>query len=122
MEYLIKEKLASSIDIMAGNLVNLDTTDVEIGDERTRAMRSLNLDMHETGWATEHSIYDSLLSWNRCGNFRIKNQLGPQLGATRLYNCRGDFSRSARTTGTGSDHGFNQMVHLFLQALLIMVP
>jgi uncharacterized protein (DUF1501 family) len=44
------------------------------------------------------------------GILELKDQLGATLWENTVVQIQGDFGRSAKADGSGSDHGFNQMV------------
>lgn len=105
-EYLIKEGMACSIDIRADALLGLNimtTTSAAV------QKKNLGLDMHNTGSATAILFMTSYFRGLSAGILELMDQLGPEIWKNTVVQVQGDFGRSARSNGSGSDHGFRQM-------------
>ncbi|MFS4458206.1 DUF1501 domain-containing protein [Bdellovibrio sp. HCB2-146] len=108
-EYLIKEGLAYSIDIRGDALLALNITSVNAAGVVSNASRNLALDMHATGAASAILFMTSYYRGITAGLLELKDALGAHWQNT-VVQIQGDFGRTARSNGTGSDHGYNQMV------------
>jgi hypothetical protein len=106
-EYLLKEGLAASIDLRADALLGLMILQKEF---TSPAARNLSLDMHETGSNAAILFMNSYYRGLTAGILELKDQLGTARWENTVVQIQGDFGRSAKADGTGSDHGFNQMV------------
>ncbi|WII72905.1 DUF1501 domain-containing protein [Bdellovibrio sp. 22V] len=106
-EYLIKQGLSNSIDIRADALMNLS---ILTPGTTAATARNLGLDMHATGGAAAVLFATSYYRGIAAGILELMDQLGPQVWQNTVVQVQGDFGRTARSNGSGSDHGFNQMV------------
>lgn len=112
-EYVLKQGLATSIELLIDSIgtVQLNT------DGSGLKNYSLINDMHSSGAVGALVMTTTFYR----GVAAAILELADQLRATKIYNgndlwsetvfqITSEFSRSARTDGSGSDHGFNQMV------------
>lgn len=110
-EYLIKEKLSYSIDIRCSGIANLSLTTVNSdGSLLASSGRTLGCDMHNTGFASAILLMNAFYRGLSAGILELKDQLGADTWRNTVVQVQGDFTRTARSAGDGSDHGFNQMV------------
>ncbi|MNK81512.1 hypothetical protein D3C87_1012550 [compost metagenome] len=106
-EYLLKEGLAASIDLRADALQSLMILQKGF---TSQASKTLGLDMHGTGSNAAILFMNAYYRGLTAGILELKDQLGAARWENTVVQIQGDFGRSARADGTGSDHGYNQMV------------
>lgn len=106
-EYILKEGLATSVEIWAPQIPNV--TLLRAGSA-TPGTFNVAHDMHETGAMTSLLICTAFFRGLAAAILELSRQLGDSGWSNTVVQVMGDFSRSARTNGSGSDHGFNQMV------------
>lgn len=106
-EYILKEGLAASVDVRSDTLNGLMIRAV---GETAATARSLGLDMHATGSPMVVLLATAYYRGLTAGILELMDQLGPALWENTVVQVQGDFGRTGRTNGTGSDHGYNQMV------------
>ncbi|MGZ6479972.1 MAG: twin-arginine translocation signal domain-containing protein, partial [Bdellovibrionales bacterium] len=68
------------------------------------------LDMHDTGAMASLLICTAFYRGLAAAILELSRQLGSEKWGNTVLQVIGDFARSARSSGSGSDHGFNQMV------------
>lgn len=106
-EYLIKEGFAASVDLRADALMGLSILQKGF---TAAATRNLGLDMHATGSNAAILFMNSYYRGITAGILELKDQIGAAHWSNTLVQIQGDFGRTARSVGSGSDHGYNQMV------------
>jgi|GEM_PF-1257538 Protein of unknown function (DUF1501). len=112
-EYVLKENLVSSIDLMAGNFNNLALLEAGTG---ALAIHTMITDMHETGCFPSVILNTAYYRGLTAGLLELADQLkkttvnGTDVWSNTVVQVLSDFGRSARSAGSGSDHGFNQLV------------
>lgn len=106
-EYLIKEGLATSVDLRADALQGLSI--LQKGFTAV-ATKTLGLDMHATGANAAILFMNAYYRGITAGILELRDQLGAAHWENTVVQIQGDFGRTARTAGSGSDHGYNQMV------------
>lgn len=106
-EYLIKEGLASAIDLRADALLGLNILQKNIA---SAVATNLDLDMHATGSNAAILFMNAYYRGLTAGILEFKDQIGATHWENTVVQVQGDFSRTAKSDGSGSDHGFNQMV------------
>ncbi|MNK19500.1 hypothetical protein D3C87_377220 [compost metagenome] len=106
-EYALKEKLASSIDVRADELMNVA---IQAAKTTSTVAKPLGLDMHNTGSNAVILLMNSYYRGIAAGILELKDQLGAEIWENTVVQLQGDFGRTARSAGSGSDHGYNQMV------------
>ncbi|MBO9666285.1 MAG: DUF1501 domain-containing protein [Bdellovibrio sp.] len=106
-EYILKEGLAASLDVRADGLAGLAIRGV---NDTAAISRNLGLDIHATGAPMVVLLMTAYFRAIAAGILELSDQLGPQLWSNTVVQLQGDFGRTARSNGTGSDHGYNQMV------------
>lgn len=110
-EYLIKSNLSSSIEIRADAFQGLDAKAKTALTGTTPAnVKTLALDMHATGSNTVILLLNAYYRGLAAGLLEFIDQIGADTWANTVVHVQGDFGRSARSAGSGSDHGYNQMV------------
>ena len=111
-EFVLKEQLSSSLDI----LVNIITLNILQLGNTVRNDFNLTTDMHETPAPVATFImnqyYRALTAAmleliEQLKNTKISNR---DIWTDTVFHVTSDFGRSARINCTGSDHGFNQMI------------
>lgn len=113
-EYCFSESLVTSIEAMAANIVNLFLP-LE-GDLSTTIARTADTDMHGTGKVPALFLMNGYYRGLSAGLLELIRVLksktvgGQNLWSQTVIHVHGDFARRARSSGSGSDHGFNQMV------------
>lgn len=107
-EYVLAEDLGQSIEIFAGALENLKV--LLKGEVASRNIFH-NHDMHGTGAMANIFIMNSYYRGLSAGLLELIDKLkAKNIWSKTLIQISSEFGRSTRTDGTGSDHGFNQMV------------
>ncbi|KYG67783.1 hypothetical protein AZI87_00420 [Bdellovibrio bacteriovorus] len=112
-EYVLKEGLVSSLNIQVGDLNNVTLRDAANGV--TMAHTGIK-DMHETGAIPAVLLTTAYYRALAAGLLELIDQLkktkvnNTDLWSETVVQIISEFNRSARANGTGSDHGFNQMV------------
>ena len=112
-EYVLKEGLVGAFNFHIGDPANLTLKDAANGE--------LNLhvaikDMHETAAIPSLLIMNSYYRAIAAGLLELIDQLkstkknNTDLWSETVVQIISEFNRSARSNGSGSDHGFNQMV------------
>ncbi|NUM57625.1 MAG: DUF1501 domain-containing protein [Bdellovibrionaceae bacterium] len=108
VEYILSEDLGQSIEIFAGNFENLK---VFLKGESTSRKLFHNHDMHGTGAMANIFIMNSYYRGLSAGLLELIDKLkAKNIWNKTLIQVSSEFGRSTRTDGSGSDHGFNQMV------------
>lgn len=112
-EYIIKEGLVSSFNFQIGDPTNLTLKDKENG--AVNAHLAIK-DMHETGAVASLFIMNAYYRAIASGLLELIDQLkntrknNTDLWSETVVQIISEFNRTARSNGSGSDHGFNQMV------------
>lgn len=113
IEYLLKENLASSVEVLSPDFANLIA--IEKGTAAANSFLGIK-DMHETGAITGLLISVAYYRGLSAAILELATQLGKtktargtSLWSETVVHLISDFGRSARSSGGGSDHGFNQM-------------
>lgn len=106
-EYILKEGLAASLDVRADSLMSLA---VQSLTDTSAVNRNLGLDIHATGAPMVILLMTAYFRGIAAGILEFSEQLGTDLWSNTVVQLQGDFGRTARSNGTGSDHGYNQMV------------
>lgn len=106
-EYIIKEGLGTSIEIWVPEIPNVT---LMAQGETTTSIHAISPDMHETGAMSSLLICTAFYRGLAAAILELSRQLGSNGWSQTVLQVMGDFARSARTDGSGSDHGFNQMV------------
>jgi hypothetical protein len=112
-EYTLKKGLVTSLDIQAG-----DMSGVVLKQAGTGAIGSHTVihDQHESGASAGLFYATTYFRGLSAGLLELIDQLkattinGKSVWSETVVQLISDFGRSARTDGSGSDHGFNQMV------------
>ena len=112
-EYTLKKGLVTSLDLQAGEM-----TGVVLKQAGTGVVGSYNVihDMHESGAAAGMFYATTYYRGLSAGLLELIDQLkattinGKSVWSETVVQLISDFGRSARSDGSGSDHGFNQMV------------
>lgn len=111
-EFVLKEQLSSSLDILISFMI-LHTQGIA---EAVATQRNLTMDMHETPASTSvflmNQYYRALMAGvleliEQLKNTKIDNK---DIWSNTVIHFTSEFGRSARSNGSGSDHGFNQMI------------
>ncbi len=112
-EYVIREGLVSCFNFHIGDPTNLTFKDKENGMQSTHLAIK---DMHETGAVASLFIMNAYYRAIASGLLELIDQLrstrknNTDLWSETVVQVLSEFNRSARSSGSGSDHGFNQMV------------
>lgn len=112
-EYILTEGLGSSIEISAENLYQLT---IKQKGKDTYEDYYLTNDMHATGAYTAVFLMNQYYRGISAGILEFAGQLkkvkigNSDLWSETLLHVVSEFGRSARADGSGSDHGFNQMI------------
>ncbi len=114
-EYVINENLAQSVEIMATSLYNFFVPRVESSSGYKTPVGAANLelilDMHATGSHTNVFAFNAYYRGIAAGLLELISKLkAKNTFSNTLIQFTSDFGRITRTSSTGSDHGFNQMV------------
>jgi Protein of unknown function (DUF1501). len=106
-EYLVKEGLAASIDVRGDALLGL-----KILQKNMAAMAAITLgtDMHSTGANAAILFMNTYYRGLTAGILEFRDAIGASLWENTVVQIQGDFGRTARSAGSGSDHGYNQMI------------
>lgn len=112
-EYVFRKGLVTSLDIMSG-----EQSGWVLKQAGTGVIASHNLihDMHESGAAAGLFQTTTYYRGLAAGLLELVDQLkgatinGKTVWSETVVQLISDFGRSARSDGSGSDHGFNQMV------------
>jgi hypothetical protein len=104
-EYILKEGLGTSIELFAPDIPNLSLA--PIGGAST--LHNGVTDMHETGAMASLVICTAYYRGLAAAILELSRSLGETNWNNTVLQVMGDFSRMARSSGTGSDHGFTQM-------------
>jgi len=107
VEYILKEDLGSAVEIATAEIPNI--TFARPGVSGTSPI-TLTMDMHETGAMTSLLICTAFYRGLAAAILELSRQLGTEKWGNTVLQVMGDFGRRARSNGSGSDHGFNQMV------------
>ncbi|WP_413290527.1 hypothetical protein [Bdellovibrio sp. HCB337] len=105
-EYILKEGLGTSVEIFAPDIPNVTLAKQGVGGTGVHTVIN---DMHETGAMASLVICTAFYRGLSAAILELSRQLGPAGWGNTVLQVMGDFSRSARADGSGSDHGFNQM-------------
>lgn len=111
-EYVLKEGLATSLNLMMTDPVNLTLMDAADG---SKTLHAAIHDMHETGAIAALLLTTTHYRALSAGILELMDQLkktivnGKDVWSETVVQISADFNRSARSSGSGSDHGFNQM-------------
>ncbi|UOF01607.1 hypothetical protein [Bdellovibrio reynosensis] len=111
-EYVLKEGLVTSLNLQVGDLDNITLKEVGGGVRMFNAVK----DMHETGAIPGVLLCTAYYRAIAAGLLELIDQLkatqrnGSDLWSETVVQIISEFDRSGRSNGTGSDHGFNQMV------------
>lgn len=125
-EYCLTESLVTSLEVMSRHMQNLFLP-IE-GDESLTTARLASLDMHGTGCVPALFLMNAYYRGLTAGLLELISVLkkktvnGQNLWANTVIHIHGDFARSARASGTGSDHGFNSMVTSVFSGALTAGP
>lgn len=111
-EYILKENMASTLNIQPSELIGLLAAEVGGG------LMSQNgpFDMHETGAFPAVLVATALYRGLAAGLLELIDQLknttvnGVDVWSETVVQLLSEFDRTGRDDGSGSDHGFNQMV------------
>ncbi|MFV8259743.1 twin-arginine translocation signal domain-containing protein [Bdellovibrio bacteriovorus] len=112
-EYVLKEGLVSTMNLQMGDPDSLMFKDASNG---VTARHMAIKDMHETGAIPGVLITTAYYRGLCAGMLELIEQLkkskvnGVDLWSETVIQVISEFNRTARTNGSGSDHGFNQMV------------
>lgn len=113
IEYVLKENLASSVEVLSPDFMNLMA--LEKGEATAAAFYGIK-DMHETGAITGLLLSVAYYRGLSAAILELATQLGKakttsgtSVWSETVVHVIGDFGRSARSSGGGSDHGYNQM-------------
>lgn len=112
-EYVLKEGLVSTLNLQMGDPTGLIIKDASTGVDGTYVVAK---DMHETGAIPGLLITTAYYRGLCAGIMELAEQLkktsinGVDLWSETVIQVISEFDRSARASGSGSDHGFNQMV------------
>lgn len=106
-EYLVKEGLAAAVDLRADALMGLNILQKGFA---SAVATNLGLDMHATGSNAAILFMNAYYRGLTAGILEFKDQIGANLWRNTVVQIQGDFGRTARSVGSGSDHGYNQMV------------
>ncbi|MFS4457668.1 hypothetical protein [Bdellovibrio sp. HCB2-146] len=112
-EYVFRENLVTSLEISTGELSGLNILEQNVAQFVSHVGIK---DMHETGAITGLLITAAYFRGLSAGILELMDQLkGIQTSTGTAWSDTvvqviSDFNRSARISGGGSDHGYNQMV------------
>lgn len=112
-EYVLKEGLVSTLNLQMGDPDNLTMMDAANG---VTAKHLAIKDMHETGSIPGVLITTAYYRALCAGMLELIDQLkkskvnGVDLWSETVIQVISEFNRTARTNGSGSDHGFDQLV------------
>lgn len=106
-EYILKEGLGTSIEIWVPDIPNV--TLIPQGGS-SAGVYSFFHDMHETGAMASLLVCTAFYRGLAAAILELSRQLGPTGWSQTVLQVMGDFARSARSDGSGTDHGFRQMV------------
>ncbi|WP_374074010.1 hypothetical protein [Bdellovibrio bacteriovorus] len=112
-EYVLKEGLVTSLNLQMGDPANVLLKDAANGVQMAHTAIK---DMHETGAIPGLLITTAYYRALAAGLLELIDQLkkakvnGVDLWSETVVQVISEFNRSARANGSGSDHGFNQMV------------
>lgn len=112
-EYVFKKGLVTSLDIMSGEQIGWLLKRAGAG---ALTSHTLIHDMHESGAAGAVFQTTTYFRALASGLLELIDQLkgssinGKTIWSETVVQLISDFGRSARADGSGSDHGFNQMV------------
>lgn len=113
-EYMLIENLSSTVEIYTNNLTGLN-----LRRKKSEKNESYHLahDMHSTGAYPAVFLMNQFYRGFSAGLLELINQLkkhksleNNDLWSETVIQVISDFGRSARANGSGSDHGFNQMI------------
>ncbi|MGZ3770623.1 MAG: twin-arginine translocation signal domain-containing protein [Bdellovibrio sp.] len=111
-EYVLKEGLVTSLNLQASDIQNLSLTGVGSSSAKYTAIH----DMHETGAIASLFLTTTYYRALAAGILELADQLkktqvnGTDLWSETVVQYISEFDRVARSNGSGSDHGYNQMV------------
>jgi hypothetical protein len=112
-EYCFSESLATALEVMASHLLNVAAP---IDGESGIKMRTHISDMHGTGSVPALILMNAYFRGLSAGLLELirvlsgKTTDGKNLWSQTVIHLHGDFARSARSNGYGTDHGFSQIV------------
>ncbi|WII73696.1 DUF1501 domain-containing protein [Bdellovibrio sp. 22V] len=112
-EYVLKEGLVTSINMHIGDMPGVLLKEAGTG---ILAQHNAIIDMHETGAVPAVLLTTAYYRAIASGLLELIDQLkaakvnGVDLWSETVIQVISEFNRSARANGTGSDHGYNQMV------------
>lgn len=112
-EYVLKEGLVTALNLQMGDLTNISLK--EKGQASVVSHTGIK-DMHETGAISGVLLTTAYYRGLSAGILELSNQLkaasagGKDLWSETVVQLISEFSRTARSNGGGSDHGYNQMV------------
>lgn len=106
-EYLIKEGMVASIDLRSDALAA-----VKILKKEQSAVTVMGLphDMHASGANSVILFMNAYYRGLTAGLLEFINAIGDSAWQNTVIQIQGDFGRTARSGGNGSDHGYDQMV------------
>lgn len=123
-EYVLTEELCSSLEIHFGSL----PIEIMLHGQSTKQVFSQDNDMHATGSVAAIFLMNQYYRGMCAGvlelieklkNKTIKNS---NVWSKTLIQFSSEFERSVRPDGTGSDHGYNQMVSSVLSGAVTNGP
>ncbi|QDK39077.1 DUF1501 domain-containing protein [Bdellovibrio sp. NC01] len=112
-EYVLTKGLVTSIDIQMGEVPGVMLQEQNTGGA---VAHHLIHDMHESGGMAGLFYTTALFRAFAAGLLELTDKLkaaqvnGKDVWSETVVQLMSDFGRSARSDGSGSDHGFNQMV------------
>jgi hypothetical protein len=118
-EYLITQGLGTALEIELSTLDNITATVFTDATQTATTSQSYYVyhDMHTLGGALMVFFTNALFRAFSAGILELSNQLknvtastGKNAWQETVVQLTGDFGRIPRNDGTGSDHGYNQMV------------
>jgi hypothetical protein len=112
-EYVFKEQLVSSLEIQVGSPTGLLVQGLGMPGP---IYTSITTDMHETGAIPATLIMNAYYRGLAAGMLELIDQLkatnikGKNLWSETVIQVLSEFERAARSDGSGSDHGYNQLI------------
>lgn len=113
IEYVLTKGLVTSIDVCLSESTNIS---LQEKDQSGTAMHFLIHDMHESGTMAGLFYTTAFFRGFASGLLELIDRLkatqinGKDVWSETVVQLMSDFGRSARSDGSGSDHGYNQMV------------
>jgi hypothetical protein len=127
-EYLITQQLGGVLEIQLPYLYSIDATVFSTPAQtatKTLTATYISHDMHTTGGVSTVLYTNALFRAFSAGVLELSNKLksmtsanGGNVWQDTVVHLTGDFGRVPRSDGTGSDHGFNQMVQSVYSGLI----